>query len=125
MLIEIKGKFSAVELHKAMDVLSSYFQKKGIEEFVEIDIDLKPISKSIQMPASLSDEEGREIRSIEITKSKSGELKLKEKALDNSWMKHSLGTLSPGDLIISIWPLYTGLAVLYILYLGWENHWFF
>ncbi|MBX9620940.1 MAG: hypothetical protein K2X28_02755 [Alphaproteobacteria bacterium] len=125
MLIEIKGKLSAVDLHKVMDILSSYFQKKGFEEFVEIDIDLKPISKSIKMPVSLSDAEGKEIRSIEITKSKSGELKLKEKALDNTWVKRSLDTLSPGNLIISIWPLYAlGLGAL-ILYLAWKNQWFF
>lgn len=125
MLIEIKGKLSTVDLHKVIDILSFYFQKKGVEEFIEIDIDLKPISKSIKMPKSLSNEEGREIRSIEITKSKSGELKLKEKALDNTWMKHSLDTLPPGNLIISIWPLYAlGFGVL-ILYLGWKNQWFF
>jgi len=125
MFIEIKEKLSAAELRKAMDMLSSYFQKKGIEEFVEIDIDLKPFNKSTQMPTSLSDEEGREIRSIEITKSKSGELELEEKSLDNTWVKSSLGTLSPGNLIISIWPLYViGLAML-ALYLAWKNQWLF
>jgi hypothetical protein len=86
MLIEIKGKFSTSDLHKVIDILSSYFQKHGVEEFVEIDIDLKPFSEAIQMPASLSDENGKEIRSLTIIKSKSGELNLSETALDNVWM---------------------------------------
>lgn len=64
--------------------LSIYFQKKEINEFVEVDIDLKPFNNDIQAPCSLSDENGKEIRSIEITKLKSGQLKLREKALDNT-----------------------------------------
>jgi len=125
MLIEIKGKLSSTDLYKVIDILSSYFQKHGIEEFVEIDIDLKPFSKAIQMPASLSDEKGREIRSIEITKSNSGELKLKEEALDNSWMSHPLESISPGESIMRVWPLYIIGLVLLIAYLGWKGHWFF
>lgn len=125
MLIEIKGKLSSTDFHKVIDILSSYFQKQGIEEFVEIDIILKPFNKVIQMPVSLSNEEGKEIKSIEITKSKSGELKLKEQALDNSWMKYPLDTLSPGELIIRVWPLYAIGVVLLILYIFWKKHLFF
>ncbi|OJW53337.1 MAG: hypothetical protein BGO67_01130 [Alphaproteobacteria bacterium 41-28] len=125
MLIEIKGKLSPSDLHTVIDLLSSYFQDHGIKEFVEIDIDLKPFSQAVQMPASLSDEKGREIRSIEITKSKTGELKLKEKSLDNSWMTNTLGTESPGGYVMRAWPLYViGLGLL-MLYLGWKEHWFF
>jgi hypothetical protein len=119
MLIEIKGKLSASDLHKTLDILSAYFQKHGIEDFVEIDIDLKPFSKAIQMPTSLSDEEGREIKSLKIVKLKSGELKLEETALDNSWMTFPLDSVSPGELIMRVWPLYLIGLTLLILYLIW------
>lgn len=116
MLIEINGKLSASELHTVVDILSAYFQKHGINEFVEIDINLKPFSKAMQMPASLSDEQGREINSLKIIKSKTGELKIAETALDNSWMQHPLGSVPPGELIMLAWPLYLiGIALL-ILY---------
>jgi len=119
MLIKIKGKLSASDLHNVIDFLSSYFQKHGIEDFIEIDIDLKPFSKAIQMPASLSDEKGREIRSLEITKSKLGELKLTETTLDNSWMTSPLDSVSPGELLMRVWPLYLIGFGLLILYLIW------
>lgn len=119
MLIEIKGKLSANDLHKVIDILSSYFQTHDIEEFVEVDIDLKPFSKAIKMPASLSDEKGREIRSLKIIKSKSGELKLAETALDNCWMTYPLNSIPEGELIMRVWPLYLIGPVLLILYLIW------
>ncbi len=102
-----------------------YFQKKGIEEFAEVYIGLKPFDKDMQTLISLPDEKGNEIREIEITKLKSGEIKLREKAFDNTWMKNTLDTFAPGELIMRIWPLYIiGLGLL-ILYLGWKGHWFF
>ncbi|MBA3813877.1 MAG: hypothetical protein H0X26_05235 [Alphaproteobacteria bacterium] len=123
MLIEIKGKLSSADLYKLVEILSSYFQKKGVEEFVDIDIGLKPFSKSIQLPASISDDEGREVRSIKITKSKLGELELRENSVDNTWMTTPLGTFSPGELVMRVWPLYlTGFGLL-MFYLIW--HWFF
>jgi len=125
MLIEIKGKLSPTDLHKVIDILSAYFQNHGIKEFVEIDIDLKPFNQAIQMPTSLSDEKGREIRSIEIAKSKSGELKLKEISLDNAWMTYPLGSIPEGELLMRVWPLYLIGFVLLILYLTLSGHWFF
>ena len=119
MLIEIKGKLSASDLRKAVDILSSYFERHEVEEFVEVDIDLKPFSKAIQMPTSLSDEKGREIKSLKIMKSKSGELKLEEATLDNSWMAFPLGSVSPGELMMRIWPLYLIALALLALYLVW------
>lgn len=125
MLIEIKGKLSSTDLHAIVDILSIYFKDQGIEEFVEVDIDLKPFSKILQAPASLADKKGREIKSIKITKSKSGELQLQENAVDNTWMENSLGTQSPGELIAGPWILYLIGIGLLILYLAWENHLFF
>ena len=125
MLIEIKGKFSADDLHEVIDILSSYFQEQGIEEFVAVDIDLKPFSKTIQAPASISDAQGREIRSLEITKTKSGTLELKENAVDNTWIKNPFGTQDPGELTTHTWLLYVIALGLFILYLIWDKHWFF
>jgi hypothetical protein len=117
MLIEIKGKFFSNELQGIAEAISAYFKKHGIEEFVEIDIDLKPFDKTLKLPVSLSDESGKEIRSIEIIKLKSGELKIKEKALDNTWMTETLGTQSPGDLLLRIWPLYVIVSgVIFLFY---------
>jgi hypothetical protein len=125
MLIEVKGKISAAEFSKVIDVLSTYFKKHHIEDFVEIDIDLKPFHKDIQLPCSLSNDQGKEIRSLEITKLKSGEFKLKELALDNTWMTNTLDTSSPGDLMLRVWPLYViGLGLL-LLYLCWTKGWVF
>lgn len=115
MLIEIKGKLSPADLHKVVDILETYFKSHGVEDFVEIDIDLKPFSKTIQMPTSLSDAQGKEIRSLKITKTKSGKLELNEEALDNTWMSTPLGTPSPGELMWRIWPLYVIVFGVFIL----------
>lgn len=115
MLIEIKGKLSSSDLRKVIDILEAYFKRHGIDNFVEVDIDLKPFSKAIQMPTSLSDSQGKEIRSLNITKTKSGELKLKEGALDNAWMSFPLGSISPGELMWRIWPLYVLVFGVFIL----------
>ncbi|OJX12892.1 MAG: hypothetical protein BGO77_08205 [Caedibacter sp. 37-49] len=119
MIIKIEGKFSAYELHNVVDILSSYFQKHGIEEFINIDIDLKPFSKEVKLPISLSSETGREIKSLEIKKSKSGELKLTEITANNSWMTSPLGSISSGELMTQIWPLYVLGIVILIVYLIW------
>lgn len=125
MLIEIKGKLCSSDLHKVIDLLSSYFQKHGIKEFVEIDIDLKPFSQAIQLPTSLADDKGREIRSIQITKLNSGKLNLREKALDNTWMTNTYNRIPQGELMLRIWPLYVLGFTLLILFLGWKHNWFF
>lgn len=119
MIIKVKGKISASDLHEVVDKLSSYFQKHGIEEFIAVDIDLKPFSKEIQLPISLSSEKGEEIKSLEIRKSKSGELELTETTLNNSCMAFPLGSISPGELMRRIWPLYLLGFVLLIFYLIW------
>ncbi len=116
MLIELKGKLSASDLHNAIDILDAYFKKHGIKSFVETDIDLKPFSDAIQMPASLSNEQGKEIRSLTITKTKSGKLEFKKHKLDNTWMSTPLETLSPGSLMFSIWPLYVLIFILFFLW---------
>lgn len=71
------------------------------------------------MPASLSDAKGREIKSLKITKSKTGELKVTETASDNSWMKDPLGSVPPGELMARAWPLYLIVFALIIAYLIW------
>lgn len=116
MLIEIKGKLSPSDLHKVVDILEAYFKGHGVEDFVEVDIDLKPFSKTIHMPISLADDQGKEIRSLEITKTKSGDLKLKESAVDNTWMNSPLESIPPGDLIWRIWPLYVLVAGIIFLF---------
>ena len=119
MFIEIKGKLSVSDLHKVVDILSSYFSRHKVEEFVAVDIDLKPFSKTTQMPISLSNKKGRQIKSLKIVKLKSGELNLTETTANNTWMTFPLGSVAPGELMVRIWPLYIiGLFAL-ILYLMW------
>ncbi|AIL12739.1 hypothetical protein IM40_03080 [Candidatus Paracaedimonas acanthamoebae] len=119
MIIKIEGKISASEFHKVVDILSSYFQKHGVEEFIAVDIDLKPFHKEIQLPISLSGETGKEIKSLEIRRSKSGELKLTETTVNSSWMTVPFGSVSPGELMMRLWPLYLVGFGLLILYLMW------
>ncbi len=119
MFIKIDGKISTSDLHNVVDILSSYFQKHRVEEFINVDIDLKPFSKEIKLPICLFSETGREIKSLEIGKSKSGELKLTEITVNNSWISSPLGSFSPGELMMKIWPLCVLGTALLIVYLIW------
>ncbi|MBN9413521.1 MAG: hypothetical protein J0H12_06340 [Candidatus Paracaedimonas acanthamoebae] len=119
MIIKIEGKVSASDLHKVVDILSIYFQKHGVEEFIKVDIDLKPFSKEIQLPVTFSSEKGGEIESLVIKKSKGGDLEIIEAPSNNSWMTSPFGSISPGELMKSIWPLYLLLFFLFISYFLW------